>query len=91
MRNFIMWDSIQRFKFTLHLKHANFINLSYYLNISQYIIFFTIEILVLLFLLKFYRIFLSNKKKVLYSKNRTKKEKLINYDTVKFTAIFFLL
>lgn len=33
MRNFIMWDSIQRFKFTLHLKHANFINLSQFISI----------------------------------------------------------
>lgn len=89
MRNFIMWDSIQRFKFTLHLKHANFINLSYYLNISQYVIFFTIAILV--FYWNFTEYFYQTKKKYYILKDRTKKGKLINYDTVKFTAIFFSL
>lgn len=72
MRNFIMWDSIQRFKFTLHLKHANFINLSYYLNISQYIIFFTIEILV--FYWNFTEYFYQIKKKYYILKIEQKKE-----------------
>lgn len=74
MRNFIMWDSIQRFKFTLHLKHVNFINLSYYLNISQYVIFFTIVILV--FYWNFTEYFYQIKKKVLYSKRSNKKRKI---------------
>lgn len=72
MRNFIMWDSIQRFKFTLHLKHANFINLSYYLNISQYIIFFTIEILV--FYWNFTEYFYQIKKKYYILKIEQKKK-----------------
>lgn len=72
MRNFIMWDSIQRFKFTLHLKHANFINLSYYLNISQYVIFFTIEILV--FYWNFTEYFYQIKKKYYILKLEQKKE-----------------
>lgn len=72
MRNFIMWDSIQRFKFTLHLKHVNFINLSYYLNISQYIIFFTIEILV--FYWNFTEYFYQIKKKYYILKIEQKKE-----------------
>lgn len=72
MRNFIMWDSIQRFKFTLHLKHVNFINLSYYLNISQYVIFFTIEILV--FYWNFTEYFYQIKKKYYILKLEQKKE-----------------